>query len=58
MTYQLKPYTIAMQEQEQRAVPVPTPAQVRQQTVDIPGVFGQTTNLFRPLGTTDINKGN
>lgn len=40
----------------ERHPPAPTPHEVRNQPAYVPGVLSQSTNLFRPLGTADIDK--
>ena len=42
----------------ERHPPAPTPSEVRNQPAMIPGVFSQTTNLFRPVNVADLNKDN
>ena len=58
MTTEFKPYQQVMQELAQRTPPVPTPAEVRQRPVEIPGVINQTNNLFRPVSVADLTKDN
>jgi hypothetical protein len=43
---------------QERHPPAPTPQEVRNQPVMIPGVLSQTTNLFRPVALADLNKDN
>jgi hypothetical protein len=58
MTQQYQTYAETMSRLAERHPPAPTPQQVRNQPVYIPGVLSQSTNLFHPLGATDINKDN
>lgn len=57
MTQQYNNYTDTMKRLAERHPPAPTPSEVRNQPAMIPGVITQTTNLFRPVGVTDLNKG-
>jgi hypothetical protein len=56
MTNEYKTYAETMNRLAERHPPAPTPHEVRNQPVYIPGVLSQSTSLFRPLGTADINK--
>ena len=53
-----KTYAETMSCLAERHPPAPTPAEVRNQPVMIPGVITQTTNLFRPVAVADLNKDN
>ena len=55
-TPQYQTYAETMSRLAERHPPAPTPAEVRNQPVMIPGVITQTTNLFRPVAVTDLNK--
>lgn len=48
---------IVQQQAQQKKQNTPTPATVRQQAVEIPGVISQTNNLFRPITQADVDKG-
>jgi hypothetical protein len=58
MTKEYQTYEQTMSRLAERHPPAPTSHEVRNQPVYVPGVLSQTTNLFRPLGTADINKDN
>ena len=58
MTQQYQTYAETMSRLAERHPPAPTPAEVRNQPAMIPGVFTQTTNLFRPVAVTDLTKDN
>ena len=58
MTQQFQTYAETMSRLEERHPPAPTPSEVRNQPVMIPGVLSQTTNLFRPVNVADLNKDN
>ena len=55
-TQQYQTYAETMSRLAERHPPAPTPAEVRNQPVMIPGVITQTTNLFRPVAVADLNK--
>jgi len=55
-TPQYQTYAETMSRLAERHPPAPTPAEVRNQPVMIPGVITQTTNLFRPVAVADLNK--
>jgi len=56
MTQQYQTYAETMSRLAERHPPAPTPAEVRNQPVMIPGVLSQTINLFSPVAVTDTNK--
>lgn len=56
MTTQFETYADTLARLAQRHPPAPTPAEVRNQPVMVPGVLSQTTNLFRPVAVSDLNK--
>jgi len=58
MTTQFQSYAETMARLQERHPPAPTPQEVRDQPVMIPGVLSQTTNLFRPVAVADLNKDN
>ncbi len=58
MTTQYQTYAETMARLQERHPPAPTPQEVRNQPVMIPGVLSQTTNLFRPVAVSDLNKDN
>ena len=55
-TPQYQTYAQTMSRLAERHPPAPTPAEVRNQPVMIPGVLSQTINLFSPVAVTDTNK--
>jgi hypothetical protein len=57
MTPTHQTYAQTMARLAERHPPAPTPSEVRNQPAMIPGVITQTTNLFRPVSVTDLNKG-
>jgi hypothetical protein len=58
MSTQFQTYAETMSRLAERHPPAPTPSEVRNQPALIPGVFGQTVNLFRPVSGADLNKDN
>lgn len=58
MSTQFQSYAETMARLQERHPPAPTPQEVRNQPVMIPGVLSQTTNLFRPVAVADLNKDN
>ena len=58
MSTQFHSYAETMARLSERHPPAPTPQEVRNQPVMIPGVLSQTTNLFRPVAVADLNKDN
>lgn len=50
-------YKDVMSDLVARTPPAPTPQQVRNQSVGIPGVFNQTNALFRPVNVEELNQG-
>jgi hypothetical protein len=58
MSTQFQTYAKTMARLQERHPPAPTPQEVRNQPVMIPGVLSQTTNLFRPVAVADLNKDN
>jgi hypothetical protein len=58
MTTQFQSYAETMARLQERHPPAPTPQEVRNQPVMMPGVLSQTTNLFRPVAVADLNKDN
>jgi hypothetical protein len=52
MNTEFKLYQQVMQELAKDTPPAPTPAQVRNQPVEIPGVLNQTNRLFQPYAQT------
>jgi hypothetical protein len=58
MSTQFQTYAETMSRLAERHPPAPTPLEVRNQPAMIPGVFGQTVNLFRPVDVSDLNKDN
>ena len=58
MSTQFQTYAETMSRLAERHPPAPTPSEVRNQPAMIPGVFSQTTNLFRPVSGADLNKDN
>jgi len=58
MTTQFQSYAETMARLQERHPPAPTPQEVRNQPVMIPGVLSQTINLFRPVAVADLNKDN
>jgi hypothetical protein len=58
MTTQFQSYAETMARLQERHPPAPTPQEVRNQPVMIPGVLSQTTNLFSPVAVADLNKDN
>jgi hypothetical protein len=58
MSTQYQTYAETMARLSERHPPAPTPQEVRNQPVMIPGVLSQTTNLFRPVAVADLNKDN
>ena len=58
MSTQFQTYAETMARLQERHPPAPTPQEVRNQPVLIPGVLSQTTNLFRPVAVADLNKDN
>ena len=58
MSTQFQTYAETMVRLQERHPPAPTPQEVRNQPVMIPGVLSQTTNLFRPVAVADLNKDN
>jgi len=55
-TPQYQTYAQTMSRLAERHPSAPTPAEVRNQPVMIPGVLSQTINLFSPVAVTDTNK--
>ncbi len=58
MSTQFQTYAETMARLQERHPPAPTPQEVRNQPVMIPGVLSQTTTLFRPVAVADLNKDN
>ena len=58
MSTQFQTYAETMARLQERHPPAPSPQEVRNQPVMIPGVLSQTTNLFRPVAVADLNKDN